>query len=264
MGTVTKALSLLDHFSQSRQGIGLSDFARLSGLNKATVYRMLSELQAQGFVEQVGADRSYRLGPHVLRLAALREAAVPLLSVSRTILQRLSEATGETAHVSVVQGTRLNMLAHAYSSRHATRVMMDDAEVLSFHATGSGLAILAFAPAVFVDTVLAPPLRKFTAQTETDPAALRERLNAIRRQGIAESVGGFEADVHSHAVPLFGAANGPIGAIAVAAPVSRMTDAQKRIIEAELRIAARELTTRTGGFWPADFPRETSVEELTQ
>lgn len=84
MGTVTKALNLLSFFTQNRHEIGLSDLTRLSGLNKATVYRLMGELQAAGFVEQVGPDRAYRLGPELLRLAALREAAVPILSVSHS------------------------------------------------------------------------------------------------------------------------------------------------------------------------------------
>ena len=80
MGTVSKALSLLGFFSQQQPEIGLSDMARLSGMNKATVYRMLCELQTNGFVEQAGNGRAYRLGAEVLRLAALREATVPVLS----------------------------------------------------------------------------------------------------------------------------------------------------------------------------------------
>ena len=127
MGTVTKALSLLAFFNHERAEIGLSEFTRLSGMNKATVYRMLTELLNQGFVEQTGHDRAYRLGPEVLRLAALREAAVPMLTVSRGILDQVSDQTGETAHVSLRQGDRLTSLAYVYSPRHATKVTMDDA-----------------------------------------------------------------------------------------------------------------------------------------
>ena len=263
MGTVSKALSLLDHFSQTRPEIGLSDLARLSGMNKATAYRMLTELQERGFVEQAGSGRAYRLGPEVLRLAALREAAVPMLSVSRAVLQRLCEATGETAHLSLVQGAQLNQMAHAYSSRHATRVMMDDAEVLPFHATASGLAILAFAPEALRAAVLVPPLTRYTPDTVTDPAAIRTLLDDIRATGVSESVSGLEADVHAHAVPVFGAGEAPVGAVAVAAPESRMTPTLKRSIETELRRAAQELTARTGGFWPAGYPRDSVAKELT-
>lgn len=255
MGTVTKALSLLTLFNQSRPEIGLSDITRLSGMNKATVYRMLSELLAQGFVEQVGNDRAYRLGPEVLRLAALREAAMPLLSVSREVLEQLSKATGETAHMSQVQGERLHTLSYAYGTRHATRVMMEDAEVLSFHATSSGLAVLAFLPVSVVDQILSQPLAAHTSDTQTDPDLIRAALETVRATGIAESVGGFEAEVHSHAAPIFGADQRPIGALAVAAPVSRMTPALKSAIRTELAASARDLTQRTGGFCPADYPQ---------
>lgn len=254
MGTVTKALSLLTLFDHIRTEIGLSDLTRLSGMNKATVHRMLRELQAGGFVEQTGGDRAYRLGPEVLRLAALREAAVPILSVSRALLDDLCAATGETAHVSLVQGEQLQTLTHAYSPRHATRVMMDDAEVISFHGTGSGLAILAFADDAFVARILAQPLIAHTRQTVTDPARIRAALRAVQATGLAESVGGYEADVHSHAAPIFGADQRPVGALAVAAPVSRMNAAQRRIIRAELKPAALALTRRIGGFCPPGYP----------
>lgn len=256
MGTVSKALSLLGFFTHQRAEIGLSDLTRLSGLNKATVHRLMQELQAGGFVEQAGEGRAYRLGPEVLRLAALREATVPILSVSRAILDDLTRETGETAHLSMVQGKTLHTLAHAYSHRHATRVMMDDAEVLSFHGTSSGLAVLAWADPGLVAEVLTAPLPAHTAQTVTDPDRLRLALDRVRADGIAESVGGFEADVHSHGVPVFGPDRRPVGALAVAAPVARMTPDLKTVIRRALRLAGSEMTRRIGGFCPPDWPRE--------
>ncbi|NIZ62036.1 IclR family transcriptional regulator [Sedimentitalea sp. CY04] len=254
MGTVSKALSLLAHFSCDKSEIGLSDLTRLSGMNKATVFRMMSELQQSGFVEQTGADRSYRLGPQVLRLAALREAAVPILSVSRQVLRDLSDEVGETCHLSLVQGMQLNSLSHAYSPRHATKVMLEDAEVLAFHATASGLAVLAYSNTAFIDAILTSPLSSHTPDTITQPGKIRAQLDQVRTCGIAESIGGFEAEVHSHAVPVFGPDCQPIGALAVAAPASRMTAAQKDLIPQALHRAGASLTHSTGGMPPASYP----------
>ncbi|MEZ5716706.1 MAG: IclR family transcriptional regulator [Paracoccaceae bacterium] len=253
MGTVAKALSLLDFFNRARPAIGLSDMARLSGMNKATVHRLLTELQAQGFVEQTGSGREYRLGPAFLRLAALREAAVPMRDLAAGVLADLSAATHETAHVSLLQGDTLITVAFAYSAHHGTRVAMDDAEVLTFHNTSSGLAVLAFAPAEFTDRALARPLEKRTDKTETDPARIRAALTDIRRSGMAQNEGGFEADVHSHAVPLFDARARVIGAIAVAAPTARMTPDHQTLIQHELRHHALRLTRLMGGFLPDGF-----------
>ncbi|MFY1708292.1 IclR family transcriptional regulator [Tritonibacter scottomollicae] len=256
MGTVSKALNLLTHFNHGRLVIGLSDLTRLSGMNKATVYRLMSELQATGFVEQVDGDRAYRLGPQVLRLAALREASVPILSASRRVLRELSEETGETTHLSLLQGDQLASLSHAYAPRNATKVMMEDAEVLTFHGTASGLAVLAFADPGFVDAVLAQPLEARTAQTQTDPVAIRAELAAVQRSGLAQSIGGYEAEVHSHAVPIFGPDQVVLGALAVAAPTSRMSDDQKTAIPRALRLAGLALTERIGGACPPEFPTD--------
>lgn len=95
MGTVTKALELLNLFTKGRPLIGLSDLARLADLNKATCYRLISELCDFGLVEQIGTAREYRLGPAVLRLSALREAQVPTREAAMPVLQALAQKTGK-------------------------------------------------------------------------------------------------------------------------------------------------------------------------
>lgn len=253
MGTVSKALSLLKYFSRNRVEIGLTEMTRLSGVNKATVYRLLGELQEQGFVEQTGSGREYRLGPVYLRLASLREAAVPMREVAHNVLVGLSDATGETTHMSVLQGNMLSVLSYAYSQRHGTRVTMEDAEVIPLHATSSGLAVLAYSASDIVDAVLSQPLPPKTAVTLTDPELIRKTLQTMRRVGFAESISGYEEDVHSHACPIFGAGQNCIGAIAVTAPVARMNDALQTKIKSEVKAAALDLTRLLGGFAPTEF-----------
>lgn len=254
MGTASKALSLLNYFTRSAPRIGLSDLARLSGYNKATVHRLLSELAQHGFVEQIGSSREYRLGPAFLRLAALRENAVPMRELATQTLTELSDVTGETAHMSLLNGDVLSSFAYSYSSAHGTMVMMEDAEVLDLHATSSGLAVLAHSGPQFVNEFLSAPLPKRTSETETNPNVIRAMLPIIRTTGIATSIGGYEQDVHSYAVPLFDANSTCIGAVAVATPVARMTEPLGEQIKSELTTRTATLTRLLGGFPPDTFP----------
>jgi DNA-binding IclR family transcriptional regulator len=253
MGTVSKALELLNLFTRQRPLVGLSDLARLAELNKATCYRLVTELCDFGLVEQVGSTREYRLGPAVLRLSALREAQVPTREAAMPVLQALAQKTGETAHLSMLMGGALHTLGFAYATTHMTRVTMEDAEVLPFHATSSGLVVLAFQPESFREAVLARPIPRLTGQTETAPEALRARLSDVRRRGLAESRGAFQAEVHSMAVPLFNALGACVGAVAVAALASRMTEDQRHLIRFALTEAGSEITTLWGGSLPADI-----------
>lgn len=253
MGTVSKALELLDLFTRQRPLIGLSDLARLADLNKATCYRLVTELCDFGLIEQLGTTREYRLGPAVLRLGALREAHVPTRDAAMPVLQALALKTGETAHLSLLIAGRLQTLAFAYSASHLTRVTMEDAQVLPFHATSSGLAVLAFQPEAFQASVLAQPIPALTSSTETSADSLKSRLRSVRASGFAESQGAFQSDVHSLAAPLFDAFGQCTGSVAVAALATRMTDNQRELIRVALTEAATEITALWGGTMPADI-----------
>ena len=236
MGTVGKALDLLDLFTRSEPQLGLSHLSRASGLNKATCHRLLTELESRGLLEQTGPAREYRLGPAVLRLSALREAAVPTREAAMPILRRLAETTGQTAHLSHLVAGRLQTLAFAYASRSGVKVMMEDADILPFHLTASGAAVIAFG---------ADPNGMIAAAP--DPDALRTRITATRRNGFAETLSTFEKDVHSLAVPLFDATGACTGALAVAAAAPRMTPALHATIIAGLATMGAEITHLWGG-----------------
>lgn len=253
MGTTSKALALLDFFTRDRPSIGLSDMARLTGINKATCFRLMSELAEHGFAEQIPSSKEYRIGPAVLRLAALREASVPTRQAAQPLLQALASETGETAHMSQLVAGRLGTIAFAYAASSGMQVMMEDADHLPFHATSSGHAVLAWLPEAQQAQILSAPLPALTDRTETDPAALRRMLAAVRAEGWAASRNSFETDVASLAVPLFDPQGAVQGAVAIAAPAMRMDAANAQAILRRLIPAARALMALWGGQPPADL-----------
>jgi DNA-binding IclR family transcriptional regulator len=162
----------------------------------------------------------------------------------------MAEATGETAHLSHLVAGRLTTLAFAYARAHGTKVMMDDTDTLPFHATASGLSVLAFLPDAERDGILAAPLPRLAPQTPTDPAEVQVRLASVRAAGLAEVVSAFELDVHGIAAPLFGPAGEVIGATAVATPAPRMTEDLQARIRREVARGAAEITLAWGGRAP--------------
>ena len=247
--TVLKALSLLDFFTERRVRIGLSDMARLAGFNKATTLRLLSALEAKGFVEQDTATRTYHLGPAVLRLAQLREAGFPMLDTVDAVLAELSARTGEMAHASLLVGGVLTNIGMR-ESRHANRVTIEKGEVLPLHATASGLAVLAFSAPDVIDAALRARLARHTGQTETDAGRLRTEIAAIARAGVALSNGRYEDGVLGIAAPCFSPEGVVSGAVAIAMPSLRATEPQLALCKEAVHDAARQLTERRGGTFP--------------
>lgn len=251
MTTVERAIDLLDLFTPQQGELGLSEIRRKAGRDKATCYRHLCALEGAGLVEQDAATKRYRIGPAVLRWAAIREVTVPRKASAEAPLRDLAEATGELAHLSLINGARLQTLAQADAGRHSTRVVLEDLH-LPFHATASGLATLAFAD---TGPPRSLPLERYTDHTIADPGSLAAKLEEIRGAGLAISSQGYELGVHGIAVPVFEGPGQVAGAVAVASVAARMTPELEQQIKHGLIVAARRITAQWGGTIPASLDR---------
>jgi IclR family transcriptional regulator, acetate operon repressor len=250
--TVDKALELLNFFNQSRMRIGLSEFARLAKIDKATAYRLLSALSKHGLVEQEPDSRAYRLGAATLRLARIREASFPAAAIATPILEQLAEQTGETAHASLLAGQTLATIG-VVNSRKALHVSMDAGERLPLHATASGIICLAYQPAEDRLRLLRGRLASFTEKTATEHQAVINLAEAAAARGFAESDQGYETGVYGIAAPIFAATGHACGALAVATPTQRVTtEVRANIIKCACN-AAMELTRKLGAEPPATY-----------
>ena len=250
--TVAKALSLLDYFSEERPEIGLSELARQSKIDKATVHRMMSVMADAGLIEQRAETKLYRLGAGTLRLASVREACFPTTSVLNDALAELTNQTGETSHASVLSG-RVVATVGILESHKSSRVSLEAGQSLPYTATASGLAILAFSEEGFVERVLSDELTKNTDFSVTDPAVVRDILNNIKKNGFAIADQTYEDDVYGIASPVFDQSGYAFGALAVATPAHRITDEIRDAIVHQVVRVAKDVTVRLGGRLPQAF-----------
>ncbi len=250
MSTIAKAMELLDFFSLDRPEIGLSDFHRLAKRDKATTFRHLTALESVGLLEQNPATRAYRIGPTVLRLAHMREVTLPRRAGVRMALPRLAEATGETAHASILDATGLTTLAHHESKLHSARVVLHETS-LPLHATASGVAALAFGDPALMARAL-EQMQVYTESTMRSRDELDVAVTAARETGFAVANQSYEAGVTGIGTPLFDS-SGIAGSVAVAAVSSRLTPELRTTIMQELRRAARIISQHWGGTIPPEL-----------
>lgn len=247
MQTVDKAMKLLGYFSVAVPEIGLSELARLASFDKAATRRFLVALANHGFIEQDSNTRKYRLGPAFLRLARVREATRPLARTIQRALDELSQATGETAHGSMLSGEHLSIVGVAEPQR-PTRVSVDASQPLPLHATASGLACLAFLGDEAARQIIGTaPLRKHTDRTCASKRELRALLGETRERGYSMAVRTFDDEVISIAAPIFDATGNPIGALSVASVASRFSKESERNIVRHVLKTAAGVTEAAGG-----------------
>lgn len=246
MSTVDKALSVLDLFSEARPSLGPSEIARQLGWDKSNVHRYVRSLAARGLLEQDPRDRTYHLGPALSRLALVRERTHPVAAGLRRVLSDVVAETGETAHASALVGDELHISAVVETKIRGTRVYVDPSEPLPFHASGSGVAVLAASRPERVRELLDGNLARFTPSTPQTPNEVTSLIEGARVLGYAKMEGSFESDVVGVAAAVLGFDGLAIGAVAVATPSARFGPRPEAVIAASVRGAAERISKMHG------------------
>lgn len=211
-----KLLSLLDAYAESSTSYTLSELARRTGLPLPTAHRLISELERWGGLER-GADGRYRIGLRMVELAALCPRGTGLRDVALPFMQDLYEATHQNVQLAVRDGTD-GVYIERIAGRIAVPVHTRIGGHWPLHATGVGLALLAYAPPDVQEEVLSGPLEQFTPHTVTEPAVLRRMLAEVRRTGVAVSDRQIDLAAYSVGAPVTGPDGVCVAALSVVVP----------------------------------------------
>ncbi len=252
MSTISKALSLLDLFTEAQPRLGLSDVQRLTGRDKATVHRHLSALEKVGYLEQDTDTRAYRLGPALTRLAGMRARTVPEVEMVRSVIDALSRRAGELVHISRLQRFDLVDVYHAEHHDHPVRVSFDAYGLPPLFATASGKAYLAFSTAAMLDMALDDSRTYQAGSSRPDRETIANELALIAQRGHASNRDTLRLGVSSVAIPVFDSASRPFATCSIAFPSSRGGPAREQELATLLMTAGRDITEAMGGNVPPE------------
>ena len=119
--SLERGLAILSSFSSSRPLLGVSELSRDVGLSRSTTHRYVATLTALGYLQQDPVTRRYRLGPRVLDLGFSAINSMELREISVPHLQQLSDETGYTVNMAVLDGSDVVYIERCRSSREGQR-----------------------------------------------------------------------------------------------------------------------------------------------
>jgi DNA-binding IclR family transcriptional regulator len=241
VAAVDRGAELLVRVLESEQPVALGELAASCGIPKSTASRLLSALERRGLVEQDGQRGRLRPGPAILRVAERGMLQRNVVELARPSLDALGAATGETINLAVAASQGVEHIAQV-ESRHFLGAGQWLGRAVEYHCTANGKVFLAFGRA----PMPAPPLRRYTPATITDPDRLRAELETVRRRGVATAVDELETGLAAIAAPVCGAAGDVVAALSVSGATLRMTPRRNRELQTILIEEARTLGRRLG------------------
>jgi DNA-binding IclR family transcriptional regulator len=243
VGSVERALALLDALAESPLPLGTNELARRVGTNTSSVSRLLGTLAAGGLVERLPDTGRYRLGVRLVELGASVQARLDVRAIARPLLERLETETGETATLSL-PATQSAVTIDFVPSRASVRSMDAIGRRSIAHATAVGKVMLAFGE-VGVDA-LPTPYETFTERTITEPAALRAEVDAVRDAGAARAEREREAELNAVAAPVLDQRGVLVAILGLQGPAGRFSAEAMATALPALRTAAAELGRALG------------------
>lgn len=193
--SITRACRILE-VVRSQDSVGVTDIADTLELPKSTVHNQLKTLESQAFI--INNDGEYELGLRLFTLGISARKKDERFVQMEPKVEQLAEQTGERAQFIVEEAMHA---IHLYTKIGPSGVDIGTdmgTRRKDLHAIAAGKAILATIAEDRLDAYIeTAEFERFTPQTITEEATLRDRLDTIRDRGYAfndeESMDGLRA-----------------------------------------------------------------------
>jgi IclR family KDG regulon transcriptional repressor len=262
VGSVQKALDVLDAFVPRKPELSLTELADLLSLNKSTLFNLLRTLEGHGYVIQSPQTKRYRLGLRFLDRAALVIDYTEVSRVAPPFLDDLRDKVEENVHLGVLEDGQVVYLYRAQGP-HTLSVNSRLGMRVPAHATAMGRAILAYRPeSEVVSLAEKHGLSACTPNTITELPLLQECLREVKNRGYATDAEEHHLGSECIAAPIFDLHHKVIAAISVSIPSVRMTGSRPSHIIRSVTDTARLISEQFGWRARSDSARKTDSDRI--
>jgi DNA-binding IclR family transcriptional regulator len=224
MNTPERVIAILDELASADNPLGVSELSRQLKIGKNNIFRILSALEAKGWVTQNAETKKYGLTGAIAGVAFRALSHLDIQKISLPYLEELQSVTGETSALSI----RLElerMFINCIPSRHSLRHHLPVGTRSKLWYGSGGKSILAFMTNDEIEAILGELSNSSESVSPSGQTvnveSLREELIRIRRQGFAVGSGERTSGVLGVSAPIFDYKQQVVGCISVSGPMPR-------------------------------------------
>ena len=244
-----RGLDLLEHLASHPEGLPLALIADSANMPKSSCHRVLLALVARGYVKQLHTQGDYVLTTKVAALGLGFLSGSGIVDIAQPLIERLAEASGELARLSIVDEDRLTWVAKAEGGRKGFRYDPDMGMDARLSCTSSGHAwMLTLSDERAVALVSKQGFglpKEYGPKAPTTVKALLGFLHAARVRGYAMIDEVFAPGMAAVAAPVQRRGRAAMAVISIAGPRQRLTAARIQALAPALLAAAEELAAES-------------------
>jgi DNA-binding IclR family transcriptional regulator len=243
LGTVRRALRVLDYLADAAEPVPIKRIAGELGLNISSAYHVMNTLVVDGFASRDERTGAYGLGAQAARLGDAYARSWPVEPELRAIVGALGARTGENAYLAMLHGKDV-VITDIVESQQRVRVhALHRGYSSDLHARALGKTVLAHRDAAAVrEHFAAHPPRRLTPRTLVTLTAIEAELDRVRRRGYGEDLEEFCEGVCCLGAAFFARDGRPAGSLSVSIPSFRYRTVRSTVRDAVVE-AARAATS---------------------
>jgi DNA-binding IclR family transcriptional regulator len=248
LGTVRRALRVLDYLAESAEPVAIKQIASVLDLNLSSAYHILNTLVVDGYAARDERTAGFGLGAKAARLGHAYARNWPVHPQLREAVRELGSRTNENAYLAIAAGPDVVISDIVESQQRVRPQGLHQGYSGDLHARALGKAVLAHRDTAFVREHFAThPPRRCTDRTTVDLAAIEAELTRVRNQGYSEDLEEYCEGVCCIGAPIFASDGMVFGALSVSIPAFRFWSARNSARAAVLAAAAAASTALDAG-----------------
>jgi DNA-binding IclR family transcriptional regulator len=241
MGSIERAVQVLQHIAEVRRPVGVRECARHLDLPRSAVHRVIRILATLRLLER-DSEGGYTIGPLAY---AIGRGFVRGNDVIQLGMHQMETALADvTSHLGKLDGQRVLILA-AHEGQGPVRVTVHSGEHYYVHCTALGKVLIASLSSRELRQIIQTHgLPRRTPHTITAPRRLEEELKSVREHGFAVVMEENALGVASIGAPI--ATNGEtVAAISISVPLQDVRAKSDLLRSANRVKAAAEAISRS-------------------
>lgn len=212
---VIRAFQVFECLCASAKGKRISELSQETGLNKATIFRILSTLRAMDYAERTQDNECYRATMKILSISNGLLSSMELRTLAIPAIQKLVDCARQAVHLSMRDGDD-TVIVEKMETDAYFRVVSHVGRRSRMYSTGTGKVLLAMLDeddlnAYFERT----QLLSVTPNTICNRLRLQEELLQIRSKGYGVDRQENALGISCIAAPIFNFAGDNVAAISV-------------------------------------------------
>lgn len=228
--SLKNALHILKSFSSDDPELSLDEIVERVAVSKSTACRLIQTLQSEGFMTQHTRSNTYALGVSILSLSNMMSDQFYGLKEMTGFLKKLTDITGESSHIAVLQGNEVVYLKKE-DNQHRVQLRSHIGKRNPAHCTASGLALLGYLSNRELVTLYEAGFEMETPFSISSIDQLTQRLEEGRTQGYFTSDKEMVETVLSIGAPIFNKYGEVIASVSIAGPRNRLLPQIKKNID---------------------------------